>query len=336
MKLLLVGDVMLGRLLNAVLQHVPSSYPWGDTLPHFLDADWRACNLECVISDRRPAILPAKAFHFRSDARNVAVLQAAHIDAVSIANNHVLDFGPEALLDMLDILDQVGIAHAGAGRDLEEARRPAITTATDGTRIGFVACTDNEPAWEAGKNRPGVFHIEADIGDERAIALLGIIHDTRPHVDCLIASVHWGPNWGYDPPRGHRPLARALIDAGADIVFGHSCHVFRGIEIYRQRPIIYCAGDFIDDYAVDPIERNDQSFIYTVGIEERRPRQILLQPTMIDGFRARLALSDEAGAILDKMSSLCAPFGTTMRREGLTGEIDITGAAEGFDRRAVS
>jgi poly-gamma-glutamate synthesis protein (capsule biosynthesis protein) len=237
---------------------------------------------------------------------------------------------------MLDILDQVGIAHAGAGRDLEEARRPAITTATDGTRIGFVACTDNEPAWEAGKNRPGVFHVEADVADERAVALLGIIRDTRRQVDCLVASFHWGPNWGYEPPRGHRPLARALIDAGADIVFGHSCHVFRGIEIYRQRPIIYCAGDFIDDYAVDPIDRNDQSFIYTVGVEERRPRQILLQPTMIDGFRARLALSDEAGAILDKMSSLCAPFGTTMRHDGLTGAIDITGAAEGFDWRAVS
>ena len=332
MKLLLVGDVMLGRLVNAVLQHMPPSFPWGDTLPRFLGADWRACNLECVISDRRPAVLPAKAFHFRSNARNVAVLQAAHIDAVSIANNHVLDFGPAAMLDMLDILDQAGIAHAGAGRDLEEARRPAVKTAADGTRIGFVACTDNEPAWEAGENRPGVFHIEADLCDERAIALLGIIRDRRPHVDCFIASLHWGPNWGYEPPSGHRPLARALIDAGADVVLGHSCHVFRGIEIYRERPIIYCAGDFITDYAVDPIERNDQSFIYTVGLEGGRPRRISLEPTMIEGFRARLARSDEAGGILDKMSSLCTLFGTPMRREGLTGEIDVTSAAEGLDR----
>jgi poly-gamma-glutamate capsule biosynthesis protein CapA/YwtB (metallophosphatase superfamily) len=335
MKQLLVGDVMLGRFVNAVLQHIPPSFPWGDTLPRILGADWRACNLECVISDRRPAVLPAKAFHFRSDARNVAVLQAAHIDAVSIANNHVLDFGPEAMLDMLDILDQAGIAHAGAGRDLEEARRPAVKTAADGTRIGFVACTDNEPGWEAGENRPGVFHIVADPCDERAIALLGLIRDGRPRVDCLVASLHWGPNWGHEPPRGHRPLARAVIDAGADVVFGHSCHAFRGIEIYRERPIIYCAGDFIDDYAVDPIERNDQSFLYTIDVEEGRPRRISLEPTMIKGFRARLARNDEAGAILDKMSSLSSPFGSLVRREGLTGEIDITGAAEGPDGRAV-
>jgi poly-gamma-glutamate synthesis protein (capsule biosynthesis protein) len=289
-----------------------------------------------VISDRRQVVLPAKAFHFRSDARNVAVLQAAHIDAVSIANNHVLDFGQAALLDMLDILDEAGIAHAGAGRNLEEARRPALTTAADGTRIGFVACTDNEPAWEAGNDKPGVFHVKADLSDERTIALLGIIRETRPEVDSLIVSLHWGPNWGYQLLPGHRPLARALIDAGVDIVFGHSCHVFRGIEIYRERPVIYCAGDFIDDYAVDPVERNDRSFIYTVDLEEGRPRRISLQPTIIEGFRARLASSDDADAILDKMTSLCTSLGTRIRREGPTGTIDLTSGAEGVDTRAAS
>ena len=209
MKLALAGDVMLGRLVDAALEHRPADYPWGDTLPRFLMADWRACNLECVVSDRRPAVLPAKAFHFRSAARNVAVLEAAHIDAVSIANNHVLDFGPAALLDMLDILDRAGIARAGAGRDLEEARRPAITMAADGSRIGLVACTDNEPDWEAGNRRPGVFHIETDLADKGALALLGITRDTRPEVDLLVVSLHWGPNWGYRPPRSHCPLARA-------------------------------------------------------------------------------------------------------------------------------
>ena len=290
MKLALAGDVMLGRLVDAALEHRPADHPWGDTLPRFLNADWRACNLECVVSDRRPAVLPAKAFHFRSAARNVAVLEAAHIDAVSIANNHVLDFGPEALLDMLDILDRAGIARAGAGRDLEEARRPAITMATDGSRVGLVACTDNEPDWEAGNRRPGVFHIETDLADKGALALLGITRDTRREVDLLVVSLHWGPNWGYRPPRGHCPLARSLIEAGADVVLGHSGHVFRGIEIHQGRPIIYCAGDFIDDYAVDPVECNDQSFMFTVDVEGGRLRRVLLQPTIIEDCQARLAL----------------------------------------------
>jgi poly-gamma-glutamate synthesis protein (capsule biosynthesis protein) len=321
MKLALAGDVMLGRLVDAALEHRPADHPWGDTLPRFLNADWRACNLECVVSDRRPAVLPAKAFHFRSAARNVAVLEAAHIDAVSIANNHVLDFGPEALLDMLDILDRAGIARAGAGRDLEEARRPAITMATDGSRVGLVACTDNEPDWEAGNRRPGVFHIETDLADKGALALLGITRDTRREVDLLVVSLHWGPNWGYRPPRGHCPLARSLIEAGADVVLGHSGHVFRGIEIHQGRPIIYCAGDFIDDYAVDPVERNDQSFIFTVDVEGGRLRRVLLQPTMIEDCQAQLASGGEAAKILAKMNFLCAQLGTPLRCEGGTGEI---------------
>jgi poly-gamma-glutamate synthesis protein (capsule biosynthesis protein) len=323
MKLALAGDVMLGRLVDAALEHRPADHPWGDTLPRFLNADWRACNLECVVSDRRPAVLPAKAFHFRSAARNVAVLEAAHIDAVSIANNHVLDFGPEALLDMLDILDRAGIARAGAGRDLEEARRPAITMATDGSRVGLVACTDNEPDWEAGNRRPGVFHIETDLADKGALALLGITRDTRREVDLLVVSLHWGPNWGYRPPRGHCPLARSLIEAGADVVLGHSGHVFRGIEIHQGRPIIYCAGDFIDDYAVDPVERNDQSFIFTVDVEGGRLRRVLLQPTMIEDCQAQLASGGEAAKILAKMNFLCAQLGTPLRCEGGTGEIEI-------------
>src|SRR5882762_11252716 len=124
MRLALVGDVMLGRLVNQILTGTPPEYPWGDTLPILHQADWRFCNLECVISDwGEPWSVTPKVFHFRSDARNIAVLQTAHIDAVSLANNHTLDFEYTAMLDMLGLLDRAGIGHAGAGVNLTEAAR---------------------------------------------------------------------------------------------------------------------------------------------------------------------------------------------------------------------
>src|SRR5713101_7814851 len=122
MRLVFVGDVMLGRLVNDRLRCVDPAYPWGNTKALFRAGDWRACNLECVISDRgRPWSETRKAFHFRSDAKNIAVLKAAGIDAVSVANNHALDFEYEAMRDMLRLLDRAGIQRAGAGADLAEA-----------------------------------------------------------------------------------------------------------------------------------------------------------------------------------------------------------------------
>lgn len=107
MKLLFVGDVMLGRLVNQTLKARPPEYPWGNTLDVFRSADVRFCNLECSLSDRGVRRSPVtKAFHFRSDARNVEVLKRAGIDAASLANNHILDFNETALTDTLDILDR--------------------------------------------------------------------------------------------------------------------------------------------------------------------------------------------------------------------------------------
>ncbi len=313
MRILIIGDVMLGRLVNQMLKEAPPAYPWGDTLRFFRAADVRACNLECVLSDRgRPWSATPKVFHFRSDTRNVAVLKTADINLVSIANNHVLDYEYDALLEMLGVLDRAGISAAGAGRNRGEAWRPAIFRHREGC-IGMVACTDNEPDWEASGQTPGICYVPVDLEDHRAQRLLELVQATAKEVDCLLVSVHWGPNWGYRPPPEHVVFARALVEAGADLVCGHSPHVFRGVEIYRGKPILYSAGDFIDDYAVDELERNDESFLFTIEIVERRLRGIALRPTLIRDFQARLAEPRQARQIATKMESLCADFGTRAR-----------------------
>jgi poly-gamma-glutamate synthesis protein (capsule biosynthesis protein) len=313
MKLLFVGDVMLGRLVNETLKGAPPAYPWGDTLRILKDSDARICNLECVISDRgAPWSMTPKTFHFRTDAKNIETLKAAGIDVVSLANNHSLDYGYEALSDMIDVLDQAGINHAGAGADFERASKPALIQA-GGVTIGFLAFTDNEPAWEAAMQRPGVHYVPVDSKDERAAKLFDLVRETKKQVDLLIVSAHWGGNWGYQPVPEHVTFGRTLIDSGADVVFGHSCHVFRGIELYRDRPVLYGAGDFVDDYAVDELERNDESFIFVIETSGNRITGLRLYPTRIGRMQARLAAPNDAAAIASKMELLCERLGTGIR-----------------------
>ena len=321
MKLALFGDVMLGRLVNRELRRRSAVFPWGDTLPLLQEADWRVCNLECVISDQRPSVLPDKVFHFRSDAKNLAVLTAAKIDAVSLANNHTLDFGKDAMFDMLTRLDRAGIVHSGAGRNIADAMHPAIGTG-GGLRIGMLACTDNEPEWAAEPAAPGVFYLPIGSTEEAAPLLQSVRH-LRPMVDVLIVSLHWGPNWGSTPPPAQVRLARHLIQAGADVIFGHSGHVVRAVEIFRGKPIIYCAGNFVDDYAVDEIERNDQSFIFVLVIEEGRIIGLRLYPTLIARFQATVARGREADEILERMGRLCLLRDTCLTVHEGVGVIEI-------------
>ena len=185
LQLLLVGDCMLGRLVNKVLENAPPEHPWGNTLRILHSADWRFCNLECVISDRgTPWSAYPKAFHFRSAAKNIAVLAAARMNAVSLANNHVLDYGYDALIEMLEILDQAGIVRSGAGLNYGEASRLAASEVS-GRKLGLLAFTDNEPDWEATADRPGVFYVPTDLTDSRAAKLLEMIRKSREVVDVI-------------------------------------------------------------------------------------------------------------------------------------------------------
>ena len=314
MRLCFLGDVMLGRLVNRVLEREPPEFPWGEALEVLRGADCVLCNLECVLADRGSP-WPGKLFTFRSDARNVRVLQAAGVKAVSLANNHVLDFGDAALLECLSVLDRAGIARAGAGRDAAEAQRPARWTSA-GVRVGLVAFTDNEPEWEAGPDRPGVFYAPVDPEDVRFQTVREVTRALAGQVDRVVVSAHWGPNWGRRPPPEHRAAARLLAEAGADVVWGHSPHVVRGVEFVGGCVVLYSCGDFVDDYAVDEVERNDWSFAFLL---DSPSRTLTLVPTVIRNFRVELARGEERRALCARMRGLCEELGTRVEetREGL-------------------
>ncbi len=323
MRLAATGDVMLGRNAGAVLRRRPPEYVWGDTLPLLRQADAVLVNLECVIAGEetgRP--WPRKVFHFKAPPQAVAALQAAEVSAVTLANNHTLDFGPEALEEMLDLLAASGLPAAGAGRTATEARR-VVSLTVRGLRLGLVSWTDNEPNWEAGAEAPGVFYVPVDLDDPRAAALLQAVRAARAHHDLVVVAAHWGPNMLAEPLPAHPPFARALAEAGADLVLGTSAHVVQGIELYRPaaRPgrvalICYDLGDYVDDYAVDPGLRNDLSLLFLFDVDTSGVRRVELHPVLIDGWRCQVnrARGAEAEAVLEAMALRCRKLGTALQR----------------------
>ncbi len=293
----LAGDVMIGRLVNAFLDTAPMEAIWGDVLSELLDTDLNLINLESALT--RSSLAVPKVFNFKADPEKAAALKKGRIDVVNLANNHVLDFSEEGLFDTIETLDRAGIAHVGAGKNRDEARKPAILT-RKGISVGIVGYTDNEPGWKAEEHKPGIHYIE--VGDLDTV--LEDILPLRDQVDVLIVSIHWGPNMRSFPSAAFIEFARALIENGVDILHGHSAHIFQGYEIYKKGLILYDTGDFVDDYYVDPHLRNDRSFFFKVHVSKEGFQQLEMIPVKIEGCCVHLAKGKEAEAILEKMRYL--------------------------------
>jgi poly-gamma-glutamate capsule biosynthesis protein CapA/YwtB (metallophosphatase superfamily) len=323
--LALTGDVMLGRGVNETLRAARPEEPWGDVLPLLRSADLRIINLECAVTEHeRPWSRTRKVFHFRADPLAIEVLRAARIDACSLANNHTLDFEEEGLLDTLARLCAAGIGYAGAGRDLEEAGRPVLL---DGG-VALVAFTDNEPPFAARPDKPGTNYLPVSLEPEVLHRVEEAIEAAREAgAETVVFSNHWGPNMVERPREIFRRFARAVVDLGADVYYGHSAHVFQGVEIYRGKPILYDTGDFIDDYAVDPRLRNDRSFLFRVSVEGGDLGRLELFPVSLPYARVELARGDEREAILDRMVILSAEMGTALERREDRLVLDIEGQA---------
>ena len=310
--LALTGDVMLGRGVNETLPTARPEEPWGDVLPLLDAADLRIINLECAITEhKQPWSLTPKVFHFRADPAATEVLKAARVDACSLANNHTLDFEERGLLDTLRHLERAGIRYAGAGRDAEEAARPALLEGG----VALVAFTDNEPPFAAGPNRPGTNYLSVSLESEvlrRVEVAVGAAREAGART--IVFSNHWGPNMVQRPRENFRRFARAVVDRGVDLYYGHSAHLFQGVEIYHGKPILYDTGDFIDDYAVDPKVRNDRSFLFRVSVQDGDFRRLELFPVVLPYARVELARGAEREIILDRMVDLSAEMGTAFDR----------------------
>ncbi|NUC74386.1 CapA family protein [Haloterrigena sp. SYSU A558-1] len=337
------GDVMLGRLVDDRQRRRSVDAVWGNVRERLRDLDALVINLECVLSTRGSEWRRThRPFHFRADPDwAVPALERAGVDVCALANNHVLDYEEVALRDTLEHLDEAGIARTGAGETIDEALDPAVVTVdgdegdeTDGLELAVVSFTDNTPEYAADEESPGTAWIDVSesrrdsssriqsddtVDDERTRErvreALSRAHETDP--DLLVASLHWGPNMVTEPPDSFRAFGRWLVEEGVDVIHGHSAHVFQGIEVHDGAPIVYDAGDFVDDYAVDDELRNDRGFLFELAVtEDGTPTELRLRPTEIDGCVVHEASPDAAAWARDRMRELSAPFGTAFDRDG--------------------
>ena len=323
----LLGDVMLGRGVRDALRTAEPSAVWGSVLPVLQAADAVVANLECAITRHRgPWRRTSKVFHFRADPVAIDVLAAARVRCVNLANNHSLDFEVEGLLETLDLLDAAGIAHVGAGRNLDAARAPVVLDVA-GLKIAVVGATDNEPAFAAGADRPGTHYLPIEGEPDAARALEEPVVQARgAGADIVILALHWGPNMVAEPPEAFRDLAGAALELGVDILYGHSAHVFQGVEALEGRLVLYDTGDFVDDYAVDRELRNDWSFVFLVDVSPAgRIERLRMRPVRLQFARVDLASGEERRAICDVMRRRSAALGTVLTDSDEGLELAVVG-----------
>lgn len=308
----LAGDTMLGRGVAERLAH-RHPRPLFTPAVHrtVADADLFLLNLECCVSDRgAPVNLPGKAFFFRAPPRAADVLADLGVDAASLANNHALDFGPEALLDTRDLLGRAGIRVIGAGATAREARAPLITE-MGGLRLGLLAVTDHPAEYAADTDRAGVAY--ADLWNQEVPDwLVDAVRALSDDADLVLVSVHWGPNMTTRPVPHVRRAAAALTAAGADLVIGHSAHVFHGFI----REVLFDLGDFIDDYAVHADLRNDLGLLWLVTLDASGVRRTEAVPIALDFCHTRLADEAERVRTADRLTRVCAELGTRVDTQG--------------------
>ena len=298
MKLALAGDTMLGRMVAERLESDPPQALIARELVEIAcEADVCVLNLECCIS-RRGAPFPGRVFHFRAPPVAVEVLAHLGVDCVTLANNHALDFGPDALVDTLHYLNAAGIACVGAGADLDAARAPVVLE-KDGFRLGVVGVTDHPYEYAAAADRPGVAF--ADLARGGVPDWLAATIDELA-ADAVLVCAHWGPNMQPEPVGHVRAAARELLATGATLIAGHSAHVFHGVAPH----VLYDLGDFLDDYAVDRKLRNDLGLLFLVDLRGDRLEAI---PLKLEYTHTRLADGDDATWIRRRFVDACAAFG---------------------------
>jgi poly-gamma-glutamate capsule biosynthesis protein CapA/YwtB (metallophosphatase superfamily) len=352
-SLFLCGDVMTGRGIDQILPHpsapslrepyvrdardyvelaeqangeiplpVEPSYPWGEALQALDQAspEVRIINLETSITTSED-YWPNKGIHYRMHPRNIGVLTVARPAVVVLANNHVLDFGYRGLIETLAVLEKEGTTTAGAGRNLEEAQQPARVEVFSGNAIlvfGFgMDSSGVPPAWAALKNRAGV-DILRDLSDRTAAAVAECLRLAKRPGDLVVASIHWGSNWGYGIPSAHVRFAHQLIDLGVDLVHGHSSHHPRPIEVYKGKLILYGCGDFINDYeGISGYEefRDDLRLMYFAQLDGCNGELLELRMVPMKAERLRLIQASRRDAqwLRRTLTQASLDFGTHVK-----------------------
>lgn len=304
-RLLFAGDVYLS-------DHVLEAYDAAGGIDGVLSQDYQAeiqaadffmTNEEFPFSTRgTPA--PDKQFTFRVHPEKVKLMQEMGIDLVTLANNHALDYGRDAMLDTIDTLDHAGIRHVGAGKNLAEARKPDVV-ALNGRTFAFIGATRVYPEadWAASTDSAGMFSAYdggAQLAEE--------VKAAKQQADYVIAYVHWGIEREETPNEVQKSIAHRLVDAGADLVVGAHPHVLQGIEYYQGVPIAYSLGNFVFGSSIP------STALLQADVDDEGIRLRLIPGTSAAGYTRKLDDAEKIAAFYEKMSGLSS--GVTIDADG--------------------
>jgi poly-gamma-glutamate capsule biosynthesis protein CapA/YwtB (metallophosphatase superfamily) len=297
-----VGDVMLAGRWTPVLRSKGYDFPFGGVKSELARGDINLANLESPIATSGSKCTTKK-FCFRAEPGVAKALRGAGFSVVTLANNHSMDFGGEALSETRRHLADAGIASVGAGENLAEARKIAIVT-IKGKRIAFLGYSLTQPIeFFAGHTRPGTAPgyeklVQADVTNARAQA------------DYVIVSFHWGKEASSTVEAYQRTTAHKAIEAGADVIIGHHPHVLQGVERYKGGIIFYSLGNFT---FASKSKIADVSAIIRLRLgDNQREAEVLPLDVLYRrvGFQPRLLTGERANAVFEKLNGLSRSFRT--------------------------
>ncbi|BFT70497.1 CapA family protein [Paenibacillus sp. P36] len=287
-NLTFVGDVMLASKVEDILKQKGYDYPYTNVKDYLTKPDFTIANLETPITTKGTE--QKKDYVYRSSPLALPPLKDAGIDLVNLANNHVMDYGPDGLQDTMNALDQEGIKRMGAGNDLNEAYQPVIME-KNGMKIAFFGFSRVVPeaSWKAGPGRIGVAETYNYKPPVEAI------QKAKESADLVVVVAHWGVERSDNPDKYQTDLAHRYIDAGADLVVGGHPHVLQGFEQYKGKWIAYSLGNFI--FTTNDVSKTWETVILEASCSKDKACNIHLVP-ILSKFALPTPMNSEDGSKL--------------------------------------
>lgn len=303
-----VGDMIFDRNVKVLVRSSGGEAPLADVAKRLAAADVAVGNLESALSDGGKENA-AKDVTFRGHPDGIAGLKLAGFDFLSLANNHVLDYGPTPLADTVAALDTAGISHAGAGKDQDAAWKPGVVE-RNGAKVAYLAYSHIAPAgFIAQPGRPGMASGKMD--PERVVRA---VREAAKTNDYVIVSFHWGVEYEDNANAEQRKWAHRVIDAGADMVLSHHPHVIQGIEFYGGKMIAYSLGDFVFDHYS---RKTGEAFILEAELGPDGTPSAVAVPVYLDGHgKPEYVTGAHAKEILGRLAKISKTYGTTVTIDG--------------------
>ncbi len=310
LRFMAVGDIMLGRGVGARLRKAGGYEKAFEKVASYMNlGDIVFANLETPLTDSNHGLDKERKIVLKAEPESVVALTDAGINLISLSNNHILDYYEKGLFDTMELLDKNGIKHAGAGRNIEEARTPAIIE-KNGLKTALLAYTTFAELTYAGKpyQNFAAGPEKSGLVRDRYETIREDILKIRDQVDLVAVSMHWGVEDSFKVTNEQKELAHKLIDDGADMILGHHPHQFQGIELYKGKPILYSMGNFLFDQN-DP--ENMESFIIDMKYKGAELTEFSALPVrIINKSIVEIQTGSNAAALLKRQAELCRELGT--------------------------